>query len=185
MDIDKIDDAVFEVMVGLDEAFDIGLDLDDSELMLIVRDSILEKLEEVRKDQSNDMFLNNVGEMFDIYYPVILENGETVIELETQTDNGVIMGLYLEEESNMSWLDQLKDYVRKFDTDENIDLLRSDKKYSSFYTVYETIEDVGTYIEDVDNWIVRHEEELNYTKEKVGGSVAKDRRQEKETEMDM
>lgn len=162
---DDIDDALREAITALDETFDIGIDFDrfnQNNLTLHIKDVVVKELEEIEMELNNDKFLDDVSEMYNVYYPTKMDDGEVVLELETATDNGTLMSLYLEEDSNMSWLNQLKDYVRKFDVDKEVDSLRQSKGYKNRNSISESLEDIETYIEDVDNWIYNHEENLDY-----------------------
>ena len=73
------------------------------------------------------------------------ENGE--IELETWTNGGVDMLIYLDMTSNETITQQFRNYVDNFDIDEEIDLHREGKDYRNAFTITESVEDFEDYVE--------------------------------------
>lgn len=164
-----IDDSIWEAIIALDEAFDIGFDFkrfNQDILTLDIRNHVVEELKEIQKQLNNEKFLDDVGEMYNVHYPIKMDDGEVVLELETATDNGALMSVYLEEDSDMSWLDQLKAYAESFDVDKEVDVARVSESYRNKFSINECLLDIETYIEDVQNWIQNHEENLDHDKDK-------------------
>lgn len=77
---------------------------------------------------------------FDIH-----ENDDSY-ELENWTDGGVNMIIYISKCNGKSVLEQLQEFVRDFDLDEEIDLYRQDKSYKENFTIKESVA-------DFENWL--------------------------------
>ena len=72
-------------------------------------------------------------------------NGE--IELETWTNGGVNMLIYLDTTSEETITQQFRNYVDNFDIDEEIDLHRQSKDYKDMFTITESVDDFRDYVE--------------------------------------
>ena len=85
----------------------------------------------------------------------ILENefnfyeDDNYIELESWTNGGVDMLIYIDKESDKTVVEQLEDFVETFDIDETIDLHRQGQDYKEAFTIRESINDFEAYIEDI------------------------------------
>lgn len=77
---------------------------------------------------------------FDIH-----ENDDSY-ELENWTDGGVNMIIYISKCNGKSVLEQLQEFVRDFDLDEEVDLYRQDKSYKENFTIKESVA-------DFENWL--------------------------------
>ena len=75
------------------------------------------------------------------------ENGE--IELETWTNEGVNMLIYLDTTSNETITQQFRNYFDNFNIDEEIDLYRQGKDYRDMFTITESVKDFENYV----NWL--------------------------------
>lgn len=97
----------------------------------------------------------------------ILENyfkifeSEDYYELESWSDGGVDMIIYLEKDGS-TLLEQLKDYVGNFDIDYEIDLYREIKTYRDKFTITESVEDFKDYI----NYVKKAIDELEHEHKK-------------------
>ena len=67
-------------------------------------------------------------------------------ELENWTDGGVNMIIYISKCNGKSVLEQLQEFVRDFDLDEEVDLYRQDKSYKENFTIKESVA-------DFENWL--------------------------------
>lgn len=76
---------------------------------------------------------------------------EDDIYLETWTNGGVNMIIYLDKEKSL--IDNLKDYINNFDIDEEIDLYRQDKNYKEHFTIRESVNDFEIWVEKIEDII--------------------------------
>lgn len=83
-------------------------------------------------------------EHFNIY------EDEKCYELETWTNGGVNMFIYIDKDKQKGTLyEQLSDYVNCFDIDEEIDLHRQSKDYRDTFKITESVRDFEDYIKFV------------------------------------
>ncbi len=68
-------------------------------------------------------------------------------ELETWTDGGVDMLIYIDKFREENVIEQLECYVDTFDIDEVIDLHRQDKRYRDDFKITESLKDFEDWIE--------------------------------------
>lgn len=86
---------------------------------------------------------------------VIMENDFSVhehedgVELETWTTGGVNMIISLQNESDETYYEQFKEYVKEFEIDEEIELHRQDDRYRSAFTIRESLEDFEEFHKDL------------------------------------
>lgn len=73
------------------------------------------------------------------------ENGE--IELETWTNGGVNMFIYLDTTSEETITQQFRNYFDNFDIDEEIDIHRQGEDYKDRFTITESVEDFENYVD--------------------------------------
>ena len=73
------------------------------------------------------------------------ENGE--IDLETWTNGGVNMFIYLDTTSEETITQQFRNYVDNFDIDEEIDLHRQGEDYKNAFTIIESVNDFENYLD--------------------------------------
>ena len=70
---------------------------------------------------------------------------ETDFELETWTDGGVNMFIFINKNEDI--LTQFKEYIENFDIDEEIDIHRQDKDYKDMFTITESVDDFRNYVQ--------------------------------------
>lgn len=90
---------------------------------------------------NNENFLKSIEN----YFGVFVSNND--IELETWTQGGVNMFVYLSLDSKENLLEQFEEYVRDFDVDEQIDLHRQDERYKDSFSIRESLNDFESYEE--------------------------------------
>ena len=91
-------------------------------------------------------------EILERYFNIVYED-EDSYEMETWTNKGVNMLIYIEKDGN-SLLEQLKNYADNFDIDSEIDLHRENyERYRNDFTIEESLEDFKDYINYVKNLI--------------------------------
>lgn len=83
-------------------------------------------------------------EILDKHFKVYEDNVD--YELESWTNGGVDMNIYITKDGE-SLIDQLQKFVDDFDIDEEIDLYRQGSDYKRNFTISESLEDFGDYIE--------------------------------------
>lgn len=88
------------------------------------------------------------------YFDYMELNDKDNLYLETWTNGGVDMIIYLEE--NKSIKENLQQYIKNFDIDEEIDIHRQDEKYKKDFTITESLEDFKNWI----TYIKKIEKEL-------------------------
>jgi hypothetical protein len=89
----------------------------------------------------------------------ILENhfniyeDEKDYELETWTDGGVNMFIYIGKDIEEDLIEQLEKYIENFDIDEEIDLHRQDKRYRDDFRITESVKDFVSWVEYIETII--------------------------------
>lgn len=102
---------------------------------------------EVRKEAKKLLKDEKIQEFFELFFANVNickfanDNG---FEMETWTDGGVNMIVYLENEKGL--LEDFKDYVKYFDIEEEIDLHREEKDYKSAFTLKQSLKDFEDYL---------------------------------------
>lgn len=102
---------------------------------------------EVRKEARKLLKEGKIQEFFELFFANVNickfanDNG---FEMETWTDGGVNMIVYLENEKGL--LEDFKDYVKYFDIEEEIDLYREEKDYKSAFTLKQSLKDFEDYL---------------------------------------
>ena len=85
------------------------------------------------------------------YFDYMELNDKDNLYLETWTNGGVDMIIYLED--NKSIKENLQQYIKNFDIDEEIDIHRQDEKYKRDFNITESLEYFKnwiTYIEKIE-----------------------------------
>lgn len=88
---------------------------------------------------------NREREILENNFKVHETDNDSYIELETWTNGGVNMFIYLDKVKSV--VEQLEDYINSFDIDEEIDLHRESKDYISSFTIKESLVDFENYLE--------------------------------------
>lgn len=78
---------------------------------------------------------------------------DSIIQLEKWTDGGVDMVIYIDKNENIDYMEQLENYVKDFDIDEELEVHRGNKQYRQNFTITEGIEDFKNFIEEMKNII--------------------------------
>ena len=68
-------------------------------------------------------------------------------ELETWTNGGVNMFIYIEKDIEEDLIEQLEKYVENFDIDEEIDLHRQAEDYRQAFRITESVKDFESWVE--------------------------------------
>lgn len=76
---------------------------------------------------------------------------EDDLYLETWTNGGVDMFISLDKDKSI--IENLEEYIRSFDIDEEIDLYRESKDYRDNFTIRESVEDFENWVEKIENII--------------------------------
>jgi len=71
------------------------------------------------------------------------------LTLESWTDGGVDMIIYISKTMSDSLVKQFEDYINRFDIDEEIDLHRQDCRYRNAFRIVESVNDFSQYIKDM------------------------------------
>ena len=90
-------------------------------------------------------------------YFYIWEDGQ-IIQLESWTDGGVDMIIYIDKRENADYLTQLKNFINNFDIDEEIEIHRENEAYKRDFKITESIEDFESYIEEIKETVKKIEE---------------------------
>lgn len=80
------------------------------------------------------------------------------LELETWTNGGVDMIIYVDLIDNKNIIEELEEYVKNFDIDYEIDMYRQDKRYRDAFKITESVKDFEEWIEFVKNIIEKLKE---------------------------
>lgn len=76
---------------------------------------------------------------------------EDDLYLETWTNGGVDMIICLDKDKSI--IDNLKEYIKYFDIDEEIEIYRQGKDYREHFTIRESLEDFENWVENIENII--------------------------------
>lgn len=102
---------------------------------------------EVRKEAKKLLKDGKIQEFFELFFVNVyickLANGDG-LEMETWTDGGVNMIVYLDNDSGL--LEDFKHYVKYFDVEEEIDLHRQGEDYKKAFTLRESLNDFEDYL---------------------------------------
>lgn len=102
---------------------------------------------EVRKEAKKLLKDEKIQEFFELFFANVdicnFANGDG-IEMETWTDGGVNMIVYLENDKGL--LEDFKYYVENFDVEEEIDLHREGESYKSAFTLKQSLKDFEDYL---------------------------------------
>ena len=71
------------------------------------------------------------------------------LTLETWTDGGVNMIIYISKTMSDSLVKQFESYIDSFDIDEEIDLHRQDSRYRNAFRIVESVNDFSSFIKDM------------------------------------
>ena len=71
------------------------------------------------------------------------------LTLETWTDGGVNMIIYISKTMSDSLVKQFESYIESFDIDEEIDLHRQDNRYRNAFRIVESVNDFSAFIKDM------------------------------------
>ena len=71
------------------------------------------------------------------------------LTLETWTDGGVNMIIYISKTMSDSLVKQFESYIESFDIDEEIDLHRQDSRYRNAFRIVESVNDFSSFIKDM------------------------------------
>jgi len=71
------------------------------------------------------------------------------LTLETWTDGGVNMIIYISKTMSDSLVKQFESYINSFDIDEEIDLHRQDSRYRNAFRIVESVNDFSSFIKDM------------------------------------
>lgn len=96
----------------------------------------------------NKKQMDYLNDNFNIY-----EDSETVC-LESWTDGGVDMTIYIDKRENIDYLQQLVDYYNDFDIDDEIEIYRQNEEYRRNFKITESVKDFADYLEFIDNVII-------------------------------
>lgn len=78
-------------------------------------------------------------EILERYFDYVELNDKENMYLETWTNGGVDMIIYLDK--NKTIIENLKEYLENFDIDEEIDMYRQDKNYREAFKITESVKD--------------------------------------------
>ena len=102
---------------------------------------------EVRKEAKKLLKNGKIQEFFELFFAHVdicnFANGDG-IEMETWTDGGVNMLVWLENEDNL--LEDFKEFVENFDVEEEIDLHREGESYKRAFTLRQSLNDFEDYL---------------------------------------
>ena len=71
------------------------------------------------------------------------------LTLETWTNGGVNMIIYISKTMSDSLVKQFESYIDSFDIDEEIDLHRQDNRYRNAFRIVESVNDFSSFIKDM------------------------------------
>lgn len=71
------------------------------------------------------------------------------LTLETWTNGGVNMIIYISKTMSDSLIKQFESYIDSFDIDEEIDLHRQDSRYRNAFRIVESVNDFSSFIKDM------------------------------------
>lgn len=71
------------------------------------------------------------------------------LSLETWTNGGVNMFIYISKTMSESLVKQFEHYINCFDIDEEIDLHRQDSRYRNAFRIVESVNDFSQYIKEM------------------------------------
>ena len=71
------------------------------------------------------------------------------LTLETWTNGGVNMIIYISKTMSDSLVKQFESYIDSFDIDEEIDLHRQDSRYRNAFRIVESVNDFSSFIKDM------------------------------------
>lgn len=71
------------------------------------------------------------------------------LTLETWTNGGVNMIIYISKTMSDSLVKQFDSYINSFDIDEEIDLHRQDSRYRNAFRIVESVNDFSSFIKDM------------------------------------
>lgn len=91
----------------------------------------------------NKKQIEKLEKYFDIY------EDDDIIQLESWTDGGVDMVIYIDKRENIDYIEQFKNFINNFDIDEEIEIHRQDKQYKNDFTITESLEDFTSYLNDL------------------------------------
>ena len=83
----------------------------------------------------------NIMDIIDMHFKVD-DCGDGELQLETWTDGGVNMFFYVDKNNIIN---EFREYAESFDIDEEIDVLREDRRYRDAFTLKESIADFEAY----------------------------------------
>lgn len=89
----------------------------------------------------NDKQMEYLKEHFKVY------ESESDFELESWTDGGVDMFIYIDKESHKKVAEQLREFIDNFDIDDEIDMYRQEKAYRDAFRITESVKDFEGYVE--------------------------------------
>ncbi|UVX32892.1 MAG: hypothetical protein [Bacteriophage sp.] len=102
---------------------------------------------ENRKEAKKLLKKGKIQEFFELFFSHVsiskFANGQGM-EMETWTDGGVNMLVWLENEDNL--LEDFKEFVENFDVEEEIDLHREGESYKRAFTLRQSLNDFEDYL---------------------------------------
>lgn len=102
---------------------------------------------EVRKEAKKLLKNEKIQEFFELFFANVdichFSNGDG-LEMETWTDGGVNMLVWLENEDNL--LEDFKEFVENFDVDYEIELHRQGESYKKAFTLRQSLDDFEDYL---------------------------------------
>ena len=91
----------------------------------------------------NKKQIEKLEKYFDIY------EDNDIIQLESWTDGGVDMVIYIDKNEKIDHLQQFKNFINNFNIDEEIEIHRQNEQYKNDFTISESLEDFTSYLNDL------------------------------------
>lgn len=91
----------------------------------------------------NKKQIEKLEKYFDIY------EDDNIIQLESWTDGGVDMVIYIDKNEKIDHLQQFKKFIDNFDIDEEIEIHRQNEQYKKDFTISESLEDFTNYLNEL------------------------------------
>lgn len=122
----------------------------------------MESIKENKKQAIKLLREKKFQDFFELFFSVHVKKEDTDMELETWTDGGVNMIIYIKKDN---CIDAFIEYVNWFDIDNEIELHRESDTYRHAFTIRQSLTDFETFhewLEDIVNIIEEVIEEIEY-----------------------
>lgn len=122
----------------------------------------MESIKENKKQALKLLREKKFQDFFELFFSVHVKEEDADMELETWTDGGVDMIIYIKKDN---CIDAFIEYVNWFDIDNEIELHRESDAYRHAFTIRQSLTDFETFhewLEDIVNIIEEVIEEIEY-----------------------